>query len=588
MTMPPPPATNASIPSYCYNCVSGPDFMTVKVIDGVATEIEPNFAAAEVHPARGKPCVKAYGLVQKTYNPHRILHADEAHQPEEGARRGSGLRADLLGRGARHRRRPLKAVREKGLLDEAGPAARGGQLRPRRHAGHVHGHPARPSSPPGGRSTSASAPARASSACTPSTSTASSGTAPSPSPPTRPTAATTSRSAPTSTSPAARARSPATPTRASAATSACRSSPTCRSPAPVVRVGADPPQDRPRLHVRADPRAGVRARAGEARHALPARPHRPRPTWSAPTASTCATPTARKPLVWDENTAGRAVPFDTPARARARRPLPRRRGGDRGCRRRAACAQRRRGQAPPTRCWSSTCAKYTPEWAEGICDVPAATIRRIAGEYLETPAGRRHHRDRRRHPAAAPGGGHARQVGEQRLGRLRVLLGAHGAGHAGGRARGAGRHPRHHGAAEQARTTTATSASPPARTASWRRNSTPPTRSTGSPGPPAATPTAPWCRSSATRHGARRSAPPSWRGCSSARCRATSTCPSRPCPTSGSSTAPTRRSRSGTRPAWWRRSPPSPSPCPSPTRWTRPTSSPTCCCPRPPTSNPCR
>ncbi len=28
-------------------------------------------------------------------------------------------------------------------------------------------------------------------------------------------------------------------------------------------------------------------------------------------------------------------------------------------------------------------APYTPEWAEPICDVPAATIRRIANEYLD-------------------------------------------------------------------------------------------------------------------------------------------------------------------------------------------------------------
>jgi phenylacetyl-CoA:acceptor oxidoreductase len=27
--------------------------------------------------------------------------------------------------------------------------------------------------------------------------------------------------------------------------------------------------------------------------------------------------------------------------------------------------------------------KYTPEWAETVCDVKAATIRRIANEYLE-------------------------------------------------------------------------------------------------------------------------------------------------------------------------------------------------------------
>lgn len=54
------------VPSYCYNCVSGPDLMNVKVVDGVATEIEPNFAAADVHPGKGRVCVKAYRLVQKT------------------------------------------------------------------------------------------------------------------------------------------------------------------------------------------------------------------------------------------------------------------------------------------------------------------------------------------------------------------------------------------------------------------------------------------------------------------------------------------------------------------------------------------
>ena len=66
----------------------GPDLLTVKVVDGVATEVEPNFCAAAVHPGGGKVCVKAFGLVQKTYNPHRVLHADEADQSEEGPRRG--------------------------------------------------------------------------------------------------------------------------------------------------------------------------------------------------------------------------------------------------------------------------------------------------------------------------------------------------------------------------------------------------------------------------------------------------------------------------------------------------------------------
>ena len=32
------------VPTYCYQCVAGPDLLTVKVVDGVATEVEPNFA----------------------------------------------------------------------------------------------------------------------------------------------------------------------------------------------------------------------------------------------------------------------------------------------------------------------------------------------------------------------------------------------------------------------------------------------------------------------------------------------------------------------------------------------------------------
>ena len=60
------------IPTYCYQCVAGPDLLTVKVVDGVATEVEPNACAASVHPGGGKVCVKAYGLVQKTYHPQRV------------------------------------------------------------------------------------------------------------------------------------------------------------------------------------------------------------------------------------------------------------------------------------------------------------------------------------------------------------------------------------------------------------------------------------------------------------------------------------------------------------------------------------
>ena len=40
------------VPTFCYNCVSGPDLMKVKVEDGVATDVEPNFDAQDIHPAR--------------------------------------------------------------------------------------------------------------------------------------------------------------------------------------------------------------------------------------------------------------------------------------------------------------------------------------------------------------------------------------------------------------------------------------------------------------------------------------------------------------------------------------------------------
>jgi hypothetical protein len=72
-----------TVSTYCYQCVAGPDLLTVRVQDGIATEINPNFAAAKVHPAGGKVCVKAYGLVQKAY-----LAAETAasHSDVEAAR----------------------------------------------------------------------------------------------------------------------------------------------------------------------------------------------------------------------------------------------------------------------------------------------------------------------------------------------------------------------------------------------------------------------------------------------------------------------------------------------------------------------
>jgi phenylacetyl-CoA:acceptor oxidoreductase len=72
------------VPTYCYQCVAGPDLMQVRVEDGVATEVEPNQAARGIHPADGRVCVKAYGLVQKLYNPHRIQSPMKRTNPKKG------------------------------------------------------------------------------------------------------------------------------------------------------------------------------------------------------------------------------------------------------------------------------------------------------------------------------------------------------------------------------------------------------------------------------------------------------------------------------------------------------------------------
>ncbi len=108
------------VPTYCYQCVAGPDLLTVKVVDGVATEVEPNFCAASVHPGGGKVCVKAYGLVQKTYNPHRVSTPMKRTNPKKGRHEDPGFvpiswdeAFDLIV--AR-----LDAVRTAGLLDESG------------------------------------------------------------------------------------------------------------------------------------------------------------------------------------------------------------------------------------------------------------------------------------------------------------------------------------------------------------------------------------------------------------------------------------------------------------------------------------
>ncbi len=108
------------VPTYCYNCVSGPDLMKVTVEDGVATEVAPNFDAERIHPGRGRVCVKAYGLVEKTYNPNRVLTPMRRTNPNKGRGEDPGFVPISWDEALDTIAAKLNAIRAAGLLDEAG------------------------------------------------------------------------------------------------------------------------------------------------------------------------------------------------------------------------------------------------------------------------------------------------------------------------------------------------------------------------------------------------------------------------------------------------------------------------------------
>ncbi|OMH37949.1 molybdopterin-dependent oxidoreductase [Motiliproteus sp. MSK22-1] len=109
-----------TIPTYCYNCVAGPDPMAVKVTDGVASEVTPNFDACEAHPGNGRPCVKAYGLIQKTYNPNRILQPMKRTNPKKGMKEDPGFEPISWEEALTLLSDKLNGIRDKGLVDESG------------------------------------------------------------------------------------------------------------------------------------------------------------------------------------------------------------------------------------------------------------------------------------------------------------------------------------------------------------------------------------------------------------------------------------------------------------------------------------
>ncbi|OGA08493.1 MAG: molybdopterin oxidoreductase [Betaproteobacteria bacterium RIFCSPHIGHO2_12_FULL_69_13] len=108
------------IPVFCYQCVSGPDLMKVEVEDGIALRVESNYDIRGEHPGGGRVCVKAYGLVQKTYNPSRIRQPMKRTNPKKGRGENPGFAPISWDEALEIVAARLRGIRERGLRDESG------------------------------------------------------------------------------------------------------------------------------------------------------------------------------------------------------------------------------------------------------------------------------------------------------------------------------------------------------------------------------------------------------------------------------------------------------------------------------------
>ncbi len=109
-----------NVSTTCYQCNAGPDLLNVRVENGVATEVLPHDGIAPMHPGNGKVCVKAYGLIQKTYNPHRVVTPMKRTNPKKGRDQDPGFIAISWDEALDIVSAKLLETRAKGLMDEAG------------------------------------------------------------------------------------------------------------------------------------------------------------------------------------------------------------------------------------------------------------------------------------------------------------------------------------------------------------------------------------------------------------------------------------------------------------------------------------
>ena len=118
--MPPKIKDRKKVPVYCYQCVAGPDLMKVEVEDGIATRIESNYDISDRHPGGGRVCVKAYGLIQKTYNPNRVRQPMKRTNPKKGRGEDPGFVPISWDEAFDIVAAKMREIRAKGLIDQSG------------------------------------------------------------------------------------------------------------------------------------------------------------------------------------------------------------------------------------------------------------------------------------------------------------------------------------------------------------------------------------------------------------------------------------------------------------------------------------
>ncbi len=110
----------ALIPTSCSQCQHGPCYCKIRVRDGVAVGVEPNYDLAWAHPAEAKVCAKAYGLIQKHYSPHRVKCPQKRTNPKKGIDEDPQWQEITWDEALDMVTKKLREVKQNSLLDENG------------------------------------------------------------------------------------------------------------------------------------------------------------------------------------------------------------------------------------------------------------------------------------------------------------------------------------------------------------------------------------------------------------------------------------------------------------------------------------